>query len=159
MNRSTTDNLLLCNRAFPTRELERWSPVPVASARRFDGATIRKNPLGVARILVGTHTRHVVVAVLGRYNLGTLVLACLGALPRATHRTLILHDKVSGEVSQCPFSRWQALIAWPLGLVLRWLVDTVGGWVLITYSYLWLTPQLVVLRRRDAHMEAKKRLS
>ena len=152
------DDLLLCDHTFPKRELERWSPVPVKSARRFDESTIRGNLSGIARILVSTRARHVVVAAVGRHNPWTSVFVLLGALPCATQRTLILRDEESGEVSRRPFSRWQVLTAWIPWVIVRWLVDTVAGWAIIIYSYLWLAPQLLILRRRDARKEAKERL-
>ena len=153
------DDLLLCDPPFPTGELERCDSVPMASAQRFDGATIRKNPLGVACVLVGTRARHVVVAAVGRYNPWTSALVLLGALPRAAYRTLIVQDEVSGQLSQRPFSRWQVLFAWMPWFILRWLADTIAVWAIIAYSYLWLAPQLLMLRRRDARQEDKGRLS
>ena len=159
MDQSVMDDLLLCSHTYPMRELECWSPVSVKSARRFDGVAIREDLLGITRILVSTRARHVVVAVVGRYTRETSALVLLGALPRATHRTLILQDRISGEVSCRPFSRWQILFAWTPWLILRWLVDTVVGWAIIIYSYLWLTPQLLILRRRNVRKEDRGRPS
>ena len=153
------DDVLLCSHTFPIRELERWSPVSLQSARRFDESAIRENLPGIARILVGTRARHVVVAAGGRYNPWTSAFILLGAMPRAAQRTLILRDEESGEVSRRPFSRWQVLTAWIPWVILRWLIDTVVGWAIIIYSYLWLAPQLLMLRRRDARKEVKERLS